>query len=147
MKNLFYVLSFHSFSDLITNSSTDIFACKTGKTKRMILEMLTTIHNAVEEENLTLDEFEAKIATVELQTVQKFYGRSVGWMSDFDCKKNIVIPKYKSVQAFIDDTWELKGLNPESEIIVLCGVENNSVPYWMQTLLENKFDAYRIHMG
>ena len=66
MKEIFLV-NVHSFSDVITNSSTDIFACKSQKSVDTIKELLNEIATAAGE---------SAGLTVEKQTVQEFWDRT-----------------------------------------------------------------------
>ena len=147
MNNLF-VISFHSFSDIITNSSTDIFACKTEKTKEMVEQLLLELYNAAEEP-LTIEEFRITIATVNLSTIRSFFNSSQDWLSNYEYdskkKEHITIPIYESVEEFCDINF--KGTTPDDEILMIEGASDNSIPYWLQEFITSTFNSFRIHCG
>jgi hypothetical protein len=41
------------------------------------------------------------------------------------------------------------GKDPKSDtkIIVICGTEDNSIPYWLQEYIEDRLNAIRYHLG
>ena len=145
MKNIF-VVPFHSFSDIITNSSTDIFACKTEKTVKELEEILFELYNTGETP-LNNKEFKKRIAKVKLTTLKKFFIASSSWLTNYNSttRKHIETPQYESAQDFCNQHFD--GVSPDTEVLMIEGVEDNSIPYWIQGFIMDTFSSYRIHCG
>jgi hypothetical protein len=176
-----FLVNVHSFSDVITNSSTDIFACKSKKSVEAIRILLNEIASAAGE---------SAGLTVEEQAVRQFWDRTkdwciidmgydyvydkeynvVGWMKHnrFDNyipnnerKADPEITEDKLLKEWIDChksyftsmEWKAKDLTygsditPETKIIVICGTEDNSIPYWLQEYIQSQMHAVRYHLG
>lgn len=160
----FFAMKLHSFSDVITNSSTDIFACVDTKSVDVIRDILvgmyftsmtledfrkSTCHTPYQNDYCyTKDEkikfFTENIATVELKTVKEYYDDVHPWLEyDWERKKEPL-----TVENFIKgNSYRFKDCTSESKIIVVCGVSSNTIPYWMDQFICDELNAYRIHMG
>ena len=176
-----FLVNVHSFSDVITNSSTDIFACKTKKSADTVRELLNAIATAAGE---------SAGLTVEEQTIKQFWDHTkdycildMGYDSVYDKKYNEVgwmkrsrfdnyIPhderkadselteeklfkewierhkhRFSSMKWKADDTSYGSDVTPETKVIVVCGTEDNSIPYWLQEYIESSLNGLRYHLG
>ena len=146
-----FIINFHSFSDLITNSSTDIFACKTDKTNQMINELLSELYCISKGlKNLLIEDkikyFNNEVATVEMGTVKNFIDRCEYYLLyEWDSEGNQ--QKTNTPNTIIEKNYFFNKLKLDDEIIIVCGVSSNTIPYWMQNFIEENLNAYRVHMG
>ena len=176
-----FIVNVHSFSDVITNSSTDIFACKAKKSADTIKGLLEAIASGAEEDvGLTVEE----------QTIQQFWNRTKDWCIldmgyDFCYDENYNVTGYmkrnkfgdyipqnerKSTPGITEDKlfeewlsrhksyfssmeWKAddpsygSDITPETKVIVICGTEDNSIPYWLQEYIQERMHAVRYHLG
>ena len=175
-----FIVKVDSFSDVITNSSTDIFACKSEKSIKAIEELLNGIAKAAgEDAGLTVEE----------QTIRQFWLRTkdycildMGYDYVFDKEWNVIgftkrknysYNKEKEVDPelteeklfnewleryahiFSNRVWSEKTKNyitleeatPNTKVIVICGNDDNSIPYWLQEFITSKLHALRYHLG
>ena len=171
-----FIVKVDSFSDVITNSSTDIFACKSEKSIKAIEELLNGIAKAAgEDAGLTVEE----------QTIRQFWntvsdwaksdmgysyefdwikGGERGYWKDKDGKEvdpelteeklfNEWLERYAHI--FSNRVWSEKTKNyitleeatPNTKVIVICGTDDNSIPYWLQEFITSKLHALRYHLG
>jgi hypothetical protein len=178
MKTVF-VVNVDSFSDVITNSSTDIFACKSSKSIDAIKKLLDAIAGAAGE---------SAGLTVEECTIQEFWNRTSdyccfdmgydyhfdkdysvkGWFKrkeyhDYSLRKSIEEKKLFSYDMIFNEWFERyksrfskeeygeKGygedVTPQTKITVICGIEDNSIPYWLQQYIEDSLHGLRYHLG
>jgi len=146
MKEIFLV-NVHSFSDVITNSSTDIFACKSENSVDAIRILLNEIASAAGG---------SAGLTVEESTLKSFFNR----ISDYICYDLGIRPNEKTwkFDVSLDDifkVWVEKkskyffggSTDPDTKIVVICGTDDNSIPYWLQEYIEDKLNAVRYHLG
>ncbi len=131
MKQIF-ILNIHSFSDVITNSSTDIFACKMDKSQEATEELLSKLLQAVDR---TIED----TLTVRVGTVEEFV-EECKWYLDRDGEA--------SPKQFIKERghW-LNVTKPSDKILIICGIGDNSIPYWLQEFIDCELGGYRIHLG
>lgn len=143
-----FLVNVHSFSDVITNSSTDIFACKAEKSADAIRELLHSIASAAGE---------SAGLTVEESTVKDFFNRISDWAAyDLGYHPNRETWKFDISKGDLFEVWLKKksyylgtdkDAEPDTKIIVICGIDDNSIPYWLQEFIEEKFHAIRYHLG
>lgn len=138
MKTLF-ILTPHSFIDVITNSSTELFVCDTEKSLELIEELLEEL----------------------LQTYNKLYGKKLRYKDVFKELRFYSKEEYeKSVKKEEEDKKEAEsegrkyrdyrwGFEKKENIgrVVIEGGGDNSIPYEMFDLVEGAFCASRYHLG
>lgn len=115
-----FVVNVHSLVDLITNSSTELFVLDTEKSLEVVKEILVEAINLNNKTKGTSEKFEDIFEELRIGN-----GNSalVGW-GDY----------YKSKIS--------KG-------IIIMGVGDNSIPWWMFNFIESVFgyDTERFHLG
>ena len=133
MKEIF-LIDVHSFSDVITNSSTDVFAFKTKKSVETIEELLKNLLVVGSEANIK------NICTVGESNLETFYNQYIDWLHH----DKLSLDEF--LKRFIN--WDDKSkAAKEDKIIVVKGTEDNSVPYWLSEYMVSELGAYRIHLG
>ncbi len=112
----------HSFVDVITNSSTELFVCDTEKSIETVKEILTKMVN-VYDDTLT---FEDIFEDPKLYTKKKF-----------EEDKKTTSPEYE---------W---GYEKEENIgsVMIYGTGDNSIPYELFELITHTFNASQHHLG
>jgi hypothetical protein len=127
MKTLF-VIKTHSFVDLITNSSSELFVCNTDKTVKMAKEILIKLAKLY---NQTQDlkenggyKIDIKNLFTEIMTVQIA-----------DKEENDTGGQYSF------------GYTIKEGDLIIRSVEDNSIPYQMFDSIEEIFHASRHHLG
>jgi hypothetical protein len=139
------IIQVDSISDLITNSSTDIFACQTGMTEKAIKELLDKIAAAAGEESG---------CSVETKTMREFF-EIIKWYVAYDLgvdyDNEIQIMK-DSDEIFI--TWLEKykykfgnKVSEKTKVVVITGINDNSIPYWLQEFILNRLNGLKYHLG
>jgi hypothetical protein len=133
MKQVF-LIDVHSFSDVITNSSTDVFAFKSKKSVEAIEKLLRNLLKAGAEKDISV------VCTVGETTILNFYNQYNDWLH-YD---KLSLDEF--LKGFIN--WDDKSkAAKEDKIIVVKGTEDNSVPYWLSEYMVSELGAYRIHLG
>jgi|GEM_PF-7004832 len=127
MKNAF-IISVHSFSDIITNSSTDIFACKTKQSVKAVKELLSEMCKASGCGRVD------SILTVKEGTAKEFWHQCADYL----------VHRCSTFKHFLEYFGSSTG---DDKIIIVCGTDDNSIPYWLQTFIEYDLGGYRVHMG
>lgn len=146
MKQIFAV-NVDSFSNVITNSSTDIFACKTDKSVQAVEDLLNSIASAAGESA------GCKVAE---STIRDFF-EIVKWYAGYDMDGNI--DRYldlddKKISDELYTLWLTKhayffgsDADEKNKIIIIEGNDDNSIPYWLQEFIENRLGGLRYHLG
>jgi len=120
MQNI--LVTIHSFVDIITNSSTELFVLDTDKSVEFVKEILQeaiNLHNKADNTNLKFkDIFEEPYIG---SGKGELYGH--GYSDCYSSKIN--------------------------EGIIITGAEDNSIPYWMFEFIESIFgySTERFHLG
>jgi hypothetical protein len=147
-----FILPFHSFSDIITNSSTDVFACKTKKSIDVLEKMLAKMYSdSIDDDSGSAGDkvrnFRKHIATIRMTTIKDFYNSYEDRLNHEWSKKHVKL--YPTVKNFIKGQRYTFGedATENDEIIEICGVDDNSIPYWLQRFIEDNIGGYRIHLG
>lgn len=123
-----YIFNVHSFVDVITNSSTELFVYSGDKSKdvvKEILENLITVNN-------------------------KAYGKHENFNDMFQNLYIYTEKNFKEDVKNLEDAVEyLWGYEKEENVgkIIIESATDNSIPYWMQGAIENIFGAKRYHIG
>ena len=120
-------IKIHSFVDVITNSSTELFITNNRKTidqvKDILEEIIDHYNDGVEKrlyeesEKLSINDF-----LVYIYTKEKYDNRSKGYDWDYEKKKNI-------------------------GKIMIEGAEDNIIPYEIFDMIERVFKAEREYLG
>jgi hypothetical protein len=150
-----FILPFHSFSDIITNSSTDVFACKTKKSLDLLEKMLAKMYfDSIDDDSGSIGDkirnFKEHIATIKMTTLKNFYYSYEDWLNnEWSNEKQKTVKLYPTVKSFIKGQRYTFGedAKEDDEIIEICGVDDNSIPYWLQNFIEYEIGGYRIHLG
>jgi len=113
-------INFHSFVDVITNSSTELFVLDTDKSVEMVKELLQQaidLHNSIDKTKCTFEEI-------------------------FD-------EPYFGTPSIALEGWEDYYKSNKEESIIVCGADDNSIPYWMFEFIESAFgySTERYHLG
>jgi hypothetical protein len=117
----------HSFVDIITNSSTELFVCETDKTLELvkgILHDFVTHHNAGVKLGLYGYEVRYEQVFKDPYIGTKETAEMVGWFESYQPLKNKVVGA-----------------------VIIEGRTDNTIPYYMWDGIEDLFNATRIHMG
>ena len=123
-----YIFNVHSFVDVITNSSTELFVYSGDKSKdvvKEILENLITVNN-------------------------KAYGKHENFNDMFQDLYIYTEKNFKEDVKNLEDAVEyLWGYEKEENVgkIIIESATDNSIPYWMQGAIENILGAKRYHLG
>ena len=128
-------ISYHSFIDVITNSSTELFVCNTDKSLKMVEEILKDILKTHNEE-------------VKKGYIDGHDGRALKFD---DC---FLKPYIYTKEVYEKDTkgrsaeW-LWGYEKEETIgkIMIIGAEDNSIPYYLWDKINHIFNSYNYHLG
>jgi hypothetical protein len=133
----YFIIPIHSFSDLITNSSTDIFACGTKKSveavKTLLTELLVVSRGTSE---VSLD----SILDVYEDTLANFYSSVDDYMRDVSFDE--FIKQFKS--PYCEEVVPVTG---RTKIVVVEGNSDNSIPYWLMEFIESELNGYKVHEG
>lgn len=170
MSKTVFVISIHSVVDIITNSSSEIFVCETGKTIEDVKKFLKNALDLIES-NESLEEVigEPYIVTKEnLCDFIKKYNYYIGAESDgypqywkmigelFPNRKNNVLTKRQETKiekefAKREKEWmEKYGQKYEDEYIgklIIPSADDNSVPHQLWEVINHVFGGYNIHIG
>lgn len=114
------IINIHSFVDVITNSSTELFVLDTDKAIETVVEILEeaiALHNKTHDTSL---EF-----------------------------KDVFNDPYIGSGKDALDGWEDYYNSSIDKGIILRGADNNSIPYWMWEFIESTFgySTERFHLG
>lgn len=120
------VIPVHSFVDLITNSSSELFVCNTDKSVEMVKEMLVELAKA----------YNAKEA---LRPESHRYLLDINRLFD-DIFQEPYISDGDETNAY-DDSVGNKG------DLILRSVSDNTIPYELFDDIESIFGANRYHLG
>lgn len=115
----YIALDVHSFVDVITNSSTEIFICNTDKSLDQVESILRDKLGAFNALHDTSHVFE--------DTFEKPYVYTQDMLDD-------------------DSGWDYSRADNVGKIMII-GAEDNSVPYEMWDLINDIFDAHNEHLG
>lgn len=131
-------IKIHSFVDVITNSSTELFMCNKKKSVKQVKEVLKDIvnhyNNGVKKKlygeygkKISIDNFIVRIYT------KKEYDKHI--------KENTKYGDYGD--------WDGYGYEKKENIgkIIIKGSDDNIIPYELFDMIEDVFDADRKHLG
>jgi len=145
MKTQIILIQVDSVSDLITNSSTDIFGCQTAMTENAIRELLDNVAKAAGE---------SAGCTVKTSTLRGFFDE-IKWYAAYDLGIRVtddLVFEKESDNYFT--LWLAKyrhyfghNANAKTKVILIRGKEDNSIPYWIQQFIEDRLTGLRYHLG
>ena len=169
MKNVL-ILGMHSVSDIITNSSSELFVCNTEKTKKEIFKFLegltkltgqphgvsdVKVFHGYEGFCEIIEEFEDYINGAE-DLIRLFVPQNVEvdfsgvkkvkhkWGSSTDWEEEQRAKK-EGVQSFLKDNKEV--LTKYCKTIVTIYGGHNEIPYKNFELIKKQFNGMRYHLG
>lgn len=112
----------HSFVDVITNSSTELFVCNTDKSVEMVKEILTEKY----------------------ESFNKLYDRGKQDVNDI---LEVKIADEKCVKDMEEWKEYYSNLKIKKGDIIIKGIDDNSIPYEFFDVIEELFDVLRYHLG
>jgi hypothetical protein len=164
-KNVKEVLIFkpHSFIDVITNSSSELFVCKTKQSLESVKELLQemiNLHNRLYGDNFSFDDSFGSIYRLNTESdVKKHLKDMVWWDNDYP---DIPYPEnmdnndeaWKEYNSKVDSAADKiikenmkKEMQEYLGCIIIESRTDNSIPYGIFDLIENEFNARRRHLG
>lgn len=127
------IIKTHSFVDIITNSSTELFVCDGSKTLNEVREIIQKqwelflgLQENIDDKPYQLEDMENPNNVYELLDVFQ--------AKDKKCKENWGWGDYND------------GMYKPGDIII-SGTGDNSIPYEFFDIIENTFNAERYHLG
>ena len=125
MSKSVFAIQTHSFVDVITNSSTELFVCDTDKSIETVKQMLQQLIN------------QTLIENGQITIPCPIYGEI------FD------EPFIYTKEMYDDRSDYAWGYEKESNIgkIMIMGSDDNSIPYELFNVIESTFDATSWHLG
>ena len=120
MKQIFLV-NFHSFVDVITNSSTELFISNTEKSIETVKEILRKMLDICNMQNDKVDDI----------------------FRVYVVNKSNVDSLAQTLESYERNTLKKSLIGK----IIIEGVEDNNIPYELFDLIESKFSAERLHLG
>jgi hypothetical protein len=129
-----FLVDVHSFSDLITNSSTDVFAFKTNKSVEAIEELLRNLLKAGSEKDID------SVCTVSESTIRNFWDQYVEWIDSSRFCFHDFIKRFHNYHTN-------KTADADDKVVVVKGVDDNSIPYWLSEYMRHELGTYSIHLG
>ena len=163
MKQLL-IINIHSFIDVITNSSSELFVMRTKKTVEeieKILRMQVDVFNEVAEDDYHKGwsyEKMFKVSSINDSNCKQIISYMTEYGSNsfpFICGKKKV-PKYEQYKDWnlyekAKDVWYKKNKKELLKIyegqIIIESVDDNSIPYSIMEWIANTFNAERYHLG
>ena len=127
----------HSFIDVITNSSTELFVCNTDKTIKVTKEILQKKWDAFRE--LYKEEY---IKNYNEEDYKEYWPKNV-------LKILMVEKSSEKTREEMGDIacWgPLDGHAKDGDILIM-GVDDNSIPYKFWDVIEEIFNAKSYHLG
>ena len=157
MKTLL-VIHPHSFVDVITNSSSELFVIKDKKSANIVIdaiEDLLKINNKTNEDKTTYKEAIGSVKTVmtEEEAIEIFVKYNFYMLNNFSALEQLMRnPEYKHYE---DD--EIRSMVKEGKVdykkyvkvgdIVVLSKDDNSIPYEVIQAIEGMFNCERYHLG
>lgn len=157
------ILKNHSFVDVITNSSTELFVGNTEKTvsfvEEVLMDYLTVYYK--HNESYRWDGTLGSICTVDIiceENLDEWIERLTGWDLPYWVETDGRQPQYNYFSDWkeyekADDEWLAKNLEAIKKgiigIVTIMGAGDNDIPYELYGVIEGIFEknSHRIHMG
>lgn len=133
-------------TDIITNSSSEIFICNTDKTKEAVEEFLFDLYELLGKGCSPLDQM--TVGKLDYNTFS-----NIAWYKyDYDfydeCRSSDGKVDYKKVHRMQDDFIASKwNTYDKKDSLIIESTSDNSIPYDVWDILINNFNAERIHLG
>lgn len=174
MKPVIFV-NLHSFVDVITNSSSELFVCDTEKSietiESLLQEMLDLYNRCHEDEHKTFEETFGEIDVISKENKEEARGLMQtlgGYSSYYHCELFETYPKHddekyklepekqfsktdfeqyrKDEEKWLDDNLD-KFLEKYGGRITIHSASDNSIPYSLFEMIDSAFNSYHIHLG
>ena len=124
MRNTYLVIDTHSFVDVITNSSTELFVCDTDKSTNTIGEILRD----------------------RLQAYNLLYNREFNYDDCFETPFVYTQEMYDKADEVLEYRWGYEHSGNIGKTII-TSTSDNSIPYDLWEIIEDLFNADRHHLG
>ena len=127
MKNIF-IVNIHSFIDVITNSSTELFITDDKKTVEVVKKILLKM--------LDVSEFDSKGNSSNSKKVDEVF--------------NVYEINDSNVDRLLETLECYGGPKSKNELIgkiIIEGVDDNCIPFDLFELIERTFNTQRFHLG
>lgn len=119
------IIPVHSFVDVITNSSSELFVLDTNKSVEMVENIIINYWNQIREEK-NFDGYPSNIS--DILTVEVESGKSL-------------------LKTFKDWDFNARNINSKRSYIVINSTKSNSIPWELIEFIELTFKAERWHLG
>ena len=161
MKKIGIVFHPHSFVDVITNSSSELFIGKAKKdveTIRELLNEMLDLHNKVNDTDYSFDDVFSTIDNVENvdSVLQTFVSFGIPYTVSEIFEKYEKPPHYSSTEDWSElvkkeKEW-IASISQEdrdklSEYVIIESASDNSIPYDLFDSIESLVNGERIHLG
>lgn len=151
----------HSFVDVITNSSTELFVGNTDKNISFIEELLLNYLEVYNKSNNTsIDSLESicKVEVINETNIDEWVDTLTGWDLPYWINTDSEQPEYNDFKDWdlydkADKEWVRRNFDVIKEgvlgMVVIIGTGDNSIPYELFDAIESLFEknSHRIHMG
>ena len=137
------IISSHSFVDIITNSSTELFVCNTDKSAEFVTEIIRTLLDAYNKTtgcSLIVEDICSVSVINTNEDIAAHKEEYDSWATIYDDYKQ------SSFMGFAD--YKSREINNVSigDIIIL-GTGDNSIPYEIWDTINRLFDGNNYHLG
>ena len=137
-------------TDIITNSSSELFVCNTDKTLEGIVEALQAMVDAYGKtekrnysfEGMFCDPVFAKDAP---SWVASYIEYSIPWENPHDWREDR--DKYYAYEQQKRDAFRSTLPEDFGDYILIHSADDNSIPYGIQEMIVDLFNARRVHLG
>ena len=123
------ITQIHSTSDLITNSSSELFVCGNDRSKKTVTEELKALLNVYNKLNRTNLNFENVFEPVKI--VDSIYNLGIG--------------EYANHHHF--NHIEEYHKNRSGQFLIIKSIGDNTIPSELFDMIESVYNGYRIHLG
>lgn len=145
---MLFTTKFEFITDIITNSSSELFVCNTDKTIEAVKEVLQVMldtYNEVVDSSLSFDNCFGEVGYVkDLPGLVETY---VDYKTPWNCLYDWGTIEYQKWQA--QQRVQLLERLPDdfSNHVMICSRSDNTIPYELFRLIETAFNAERTHLG
>ena len=123
-----FVINPHSFLDVVTNSSSELFLCDTEKGLEFVEDILKDLLHLYDKANDTHHLFE-DVFKVRYCSQHEYEDMKTYWEEHYSYEINRI--KDKNI----------------NDVIVIESTDDNSIPYALFDFIEETFNAGRLHLG
>lgn len=135
------IIDIHSFVDVITNSSSELFLCNTDKAIETVKEQLASMLDTYRTCTQNIEEYEQHDYLNFDNVFGNIYVYTEEAYKQDKKRKAELIKEYEN-----DYSW---GYEKKENIgkIIIESAGDNSIPYALWEIMEIAFDTYRYHLG